>query len=132
MNEVNFVKVIECVTFVISLMIWGAFIMFLFARSRIDKWKDLYYEARANVSTAMEKYANAKNAERELDRLTQHAISMFRGIDACRGYDPCSREGKIAQVAFRHWMKIEIERHRDTTPEMDKKAICTKEYSQQS
>ena len=110
LNEVDFVKVVECVIFVISFMVWDAFIMFIFARSRIDKWKDLYYESRVQFNTAMDKYADAKNAQREIDRLTKHAISMFRSIEYCRGYDPMTPEGKIAEAAYKHWMMIEIER----------------------
>lgn len=132
MNEVDIAKVIECVIFVVSLMLWGAFIMFIFARSRIDKWKDLYYDAQAHFTLAMEKYANAKNAERELDRLTEHAISMFRGIEYCRGYDPNTRQGRIAQAAFKHWIRIEVDKQRSEHYKTDKAAICTKESSQQS
>ena len=132
MSEVEFAKVIECLLFVTGLMTWGGFIMFIFAWSRIDKWKDLYHDAQANVTTAMEKYANAKNAERELDKLTEQAISMFRGIEYCRGYDTNTRQGRIAQAAYRHWIRIELDKQRSEHYKIDKAAICTKESSQQS
>lgn len=132
MNEVDIAKVIECVIFVVSLMLWDAFIMFIFARLRIDKRKDLYYDAQAHFTTAMEKYANAKSAERELDRLTEHAIRMFKSIEYCRGYDTNTRQGRIAQAAFKHWIRIKIDKQHTEHYKTDKAAICTKESFQQS
>ena len=131
MSEVDFAKAIECLIFVTGLMTWGAFIMFIFARSRIDKWKDLYHDTQEKLSE-LGKYADAKYAERELDRLTEHAISMFRSIEYCRGYDPNTRQGRIAKVAYRHWIRIEVDKQRCEHYKTDKAAICTKESSQQS
>lgn len=33
--------------------------------------------------------------------------SFFRTMDSCRGYDPNTDIGKIANVAFKHWMYVE-------------------------
>lgn len=62
-------------------------------------------------------YKTIKNLKKELDRykcdeshykaVLKEVESFFRTMDSCRGYPPNTDIGKIANVAFKHWLYVE-------------------------
>ena len=45
--------------------------------------------------------------DKYIENIVNHTTSMFREPNQCRGLDTKSPVGRIAEVAFRHWMIIE-------------------------
>jgi hypothetical protein len=62
-------------------------------------------------------YKMINTLKKELDRFKYNELhykavlkeveSFFRTMDSCRGYPPNTDIGKIADIAFKHWLYVE-------------------------
>lgn len=71
-------------------------------------------------------YYLKSEADWVIERIIKGAMSMFRESNRCRGLDTKSPLGRIADVAFKHWMYVERMESRIT--EKDKEIAELKEF----
>jgi len=71
-------------------------------------------------------YYLKSEADKVIERIIKGAMSMFRESNRCRGLDTKSPLGRIADVAFKHWMYVERMEARIT--ENDKEIAELKEF----
>lgn len=66
------------------------------------------FDADRNPRLLNEKVYLKSEADKVIMDITKGAISMFREPSCCRGFDLKSPIGKIADAAYKHWMRDSI------------------------
>lgn len=56
---------------------------------------------------AYREFYEKSEVDKVIESITKGAMSMFRESNRCRGLDTKSPLGRIADVAFKHWMYVE-------------------------
>jgi len=84
------------------------------------------YIAPTPDGTGLADYYLKSEADKVIERIIKGAMSMFRESNRCRGLDTKSPLGRIADVAFKHWMYVERMEARIT--EKDKEIAELKEF----
>ena len=68
--------------------------------------QDLFIDATDEVREA-DRFYIMTEADKVIKDITEGAMSMFREANRCRGLDTKSSLGRIADVAFKHWNRVE-------------------------
>lgn len=87
--------------------------------------RDIFEDTTDELREA-DKFYIMHEADAVIKDITEGAMSMFRESNRCRGLDTKSPLGRIADVAFKHWMYVERLKARLT--EKDKEIAELKEF----
>lgn len=84
--------------------------------------KDIFEDTTDEIREA-DRFYIMHEADKVIKDVTEGAMSMFREANRCRGLDTKSPLGKIADVAFKHWNRVEHTMSNNRQLRLDKASL---------